>query len=223
MAKESSEGGRSGFSGIFTIVELTDGEKEKLSEILKSFAKDGDSIEADLNSLVSLTAEVKAINNQATILHGERIKKAHTILTRYKDGAFTAWLLNAYGNRQTPYNLMQYYEFYTKMPIALRPQIEAMPRQAIYTLATRSGSLEEKQELISSYKGETKVQVLDLIRQKFPLESRDKRGVNVGIGVIQSLKKTADRLTEKPLNLTREQKNTIYDLLAHINQLINKN
>ncbi len=222
LAKESAEGGRSGFTGIFTIVELTDAEKEKIAEILKSFAKNEESIEEDLNSLISLTSEVKAINNQATILHGERIKRAHSILTRYKDGAFTAWLLNAYGNRQTPYNFMKYYEFYNKMPTPLRTQIEAMPRQAIYTLATRNGSLEEKKELISSYKGETKIEVLDLIRQKFPLESKDKRKSNIGNSAILSLKKIADQLAEKPLILTRDQKNTLYDLLAHLHHLINK-
>lgn len=222
MAKESAEGGRSGFTGIFTVVELTYSEKGKLEEILKSFAKDDESIQEDLTSLISLTAEVKAISNQATILHGERIKQAHTLLTRYKDGAFTAWLLSAYGNRQTPYNFMQYYDFYNTMPQSLRPQIEAMPRQAIYTLATRNGTPEEKKELIASYCGQTKVEVLDLIRKKFPLEIQDKRKVNVGNGAIQALRRVADSLAEKPLHLSRDQKNTLYDLLAHLHHLINK-
>ena len=98
--------------------------------------------------MISLTCEVKAINNQAAILHGERIKKAHQILTPYKDGAFTAWLISTYGNRQTPYNLMQYYEFCEAMPKNLREQIEWMPRQAVYVLATRTGEWKIKQEIV---------------------------------------------------------------------------
>ena len=98
----------------------------------------------DLNHLISLTSEVKAINNQAALLHGERIKKAHQILTRYRDGAFTAWLMAAYGNRQTPYNLMQYYEFCEAMPKQLASKIELMPRQAIYVFASREGEPRKK-------------------------------------------------------------------------------
>lgn len=46
----------------------------------------------------------------------------------------------AYGNRQTPYNLMQYYEFCEAMPKHLRPQIELMPRQNVKRLTGQNHS-----------------------------------------------------------------------------------
>ena len=147
MAKQSATGNLSSFSGIFSVVELSAKEKEALAHILRNYTDEEQDIGNDLNLLISLTSEVKAINNQAALLHGERIKKAHQILTRYRDGAFTAWLVATYGNRQTPYNLMLYYEFYETIPKQLRPQIELMPRQAVYVLASRTGNLDKKQEI----------------------------------------------------------------------------
>ena len=116
MAHQSANGNLTSFAGVFGVSELNEHERSKIEEILKNYAVDVDDISRDLSSLISITSEVKAINNQAALLHGERIKKAHTIFTRYRDGAFTAWLISAYGNRQTPYNLMQYYEFCEAMP-----------------------------------------------------------------------------------------------------------
>ena len=109
-------------------------------------------------------------------------------MTRYRDGAFTAWLIAAYGNRQTPYNLMQYYEFCEAMPKQLRPQIELMPRQAIYVLATRAGSIKQKQGIVENYQGETKAEMLALIRQAFPLDHGDKRKQKFGPLLLQSFR-----------------------------------
>jgi Uncharacterised protein family (UPF0137) len=222
MATQSSAGNRSGFSGIFSLIELSQREKDLLENMLKEYATEEANISDDLHSIISITSEVKAINNQAAILHGERIKKAHAILTCYRDGAFSAWLIAAYGNRQTPYNFMQYYDFYHAMPKTLRPQVEAMPRQAIYTLATRIGPVEKKQEIIENYKGETKNELLMMIRSLFPLNTIDKRRQKIGEGVILNLKRLCDVLALKPISITREQKNTIYDLLAHVNHLVSQ-
>ncbi len=144
MAKQSATGNLTSFAGVFSVSELSEKEKKLVESILKDYAHGAETIEGDLSALLSITSEVKAINNQAAILHGERIKKAQQILTRYRDGAFTAWLMTTYGNRQTPYNLMQYYEFYEAMPKPLRPLIEIMPRQAVYVLASRDGNIEKK-------------------------------------------------------------------------------
>ena len=133
MAKQTASGNLTSFSGIFSVNDLSPKEKSDLENLLHHYIIDPTHLSQDLNSLIALTSEVKAINNQAAILHGERIKKAQTILTRYKDGAFTTWLMAAYGNRQTPYNFLQYYEFHEKLPKPIRPLLEAMPRQAIYT------------------------------------------------------------------------------------------
>lgn len=223
MAKKSANGDLSSFAGLFSIADLSFSEKEGIESILKRYAVEEDQkIDEDLNRLISLTSEVKAINNQAALLHGERIKKAHQILIHYREGAFTAWMIAAYGNRQTPYNLMQYYEFCEAMPKHLRPQIELMPRQAIYALATRAGSIKQKQRIVENYKGETKIEMLTIIRQTFPLESSDKRKQQLGPTLVQTLQKISKQLNEAPISLTPAEKRQVLSLLKQIQQSISK-
>lgn len=220
MAKQSATGNLTSFAGVFSVVELSEKEKTFIETILREYAQGEEDITKDLDSLVSITSEVKAINNQAALLHGERIKKAHQILTRYRDGAFTAWLIAAYGNRQTPYNLMQYYEFCEAMPKHLRPQIESMPRQAIYALATRTGSLEKKQGVIENYQGETKSEMLTLIRQLFPLHPSDKRRPKMGDQCLQILQRLYQHMQQSLADLNLKQKEEIKQLLQQMHQLI---
>lgn len=220
MAKQSANGNLTSFSGIFSVVELSEKEKEALAGILKHYANEEQEILGDLNLLISLTSEVKAINNQAALLHGERIKKAHQILTRYRDGAFTAWLMAAYGNRQTPYNLMQYYEFCESMPKPLRSKIELMPRQAIYVLASRAGNLDTKQKIVENYQGETKAEMLTLIRQTFPLDQTDKRQRKMGHKLILELQQLYQQFKKTSQALTSHQKQQALALLQQMQQLI---
>lgn len=220
MAKQSATGNLTTFAGFFSVTDLAPHEKEMLEAILREYVPGEGAIDEDLNALVTITSEVKAINNQAAILHGERIKRAQEILTRYRDGAFSAWMIAAYGNRQTPYNLLQYYEFYTKMPKSLRPQIEAMPRQAIYTLATREGSVDKKRSLVEDYRGETKEELLGKIRQIFPLSDDDKRKANGAEGLIAGLQRLSNAFKRNRRALTKSQKTILIDLLEHLKELV---
>lgn len=220
LAKQSANGNLTSFSGIFSISELSDKEKDLLSNILQEYATGKENLKDDLIHLSTITSEVKAINNQASILHGERIKKAQSILKNYRDGAFTSWLIAAYGNRQTPYNLLQYYEFYEKLPKTLHPRIEAMPRQAIYTLASREAPLEKKRRFVEDYNGESKAELLIKIREHFPLETTDKRRQNFGESTIQQLKKLSSFLERKNATMTRNQKAIIYDLLDNLREIV---
>ena len=220
MARQSVNGNLSGFSGIFSVSELSEHEKQLLESILTEYATDKKHLPNDLAMLVSITSEVKAINNQAAILHGERIKKAQAILTRYRDGAFSSWLMAAYGNRQTPYNFLQYYEFYENMPRTLRPKIEAMPRQAVYTLASRQGALNLKQKIVENYEGQTKAELLEAIRETFPLSSEDKRASDPVEAILQNLQRIYSTLQRKNKSLTKNQKQAIGSLLEDINDLV---
>lgn len=220
MARQSANGSRTSFSGVFGIAELNEHEKDGIAAILNNYAIDTDNISSDLEALLSITSEVKAINNQAAILHGERIKKAHTLLIRYRDGAFTAWLMTAYGNRQTPYNLMQYYEFYEAMPKPLRPQIEAMPRQAIYTLASREGPFEKKRLIVENYQGETKAELLIKIREIFPLADEDKRRGDTAHLALQTLQRVYRELAKGPIKIAKEQKKALKNLLTDIHEFL---
>lgn len=220
MAKQSSTGNLTSFSGVFNIAELSDKEKELLQAILMQYSQGDENIKNDLSTLISITSEVKAITNQAVLLHGERIKKAQTLLKKYQEGAFTSWLNATYGNRQTPYNFLQYYEFSHAMPGTLRPLIEQMPRQAVYTLATRDAPLSQKQKFIESYKGETKQELLDKIRELFPLDEEDKRKQSFGESTILTLKKLSTHLTRKKVQLSKKQKSEIQTLLDSLYELI---
>lgn len=220
MGKLSSSGNLNTFSGLFSVIDLNDGEKDYLEAILNEFNTGQNNISVDLRSLVTITSEVKAINNQAAILHGERIKKAQEILKEYKDGAFTTWLIGAYGNRQTPYNFLQYYEFYTAMPKPLRPQIESMPRQAVYTLASREGSLDQKRAIVEQYKGETKSEMLTMIRETFPIADHDKRKENIGERAIRSLVRLVSKIQSRRAFISKAQKIEICEMLDELYELV---
>lgn len=221
LAKKSAEGSLTSFSGIFGFAELTDSEKEGLKTLLERYADDGHDISVDFTALSSITSEVKAINNQAAILHGERIKRAQNIFKKYRDGAFTAWLVATYGNRQTPYNFLQYFEFYETMPKKLHALIDAMPRQAVYTLASRDGPNEQKEDIIHYSIGKTKQELLEHIRKVFPLEKDDKRGQNPQEATIQLLQRLRNQLNQSPCHFTDSQKKTVNQLLMQISEIVN--
>lgn len=220
LARQSTSGNLSGFAGVFSVTDLTPSEKETLEEILRKYAEHPSEIAKDLPELISITSEVKAINNQAALLHGERIKKAHQILTNYREGAFTEWLLSTYGNRQTPYNFMQYFEFHEALPQKMRPLLEHLPRQAVYTLASRNGDFDAKVELLQRYQGETKEEILRAIRDQFPLGEKDRRRRQHGDAVIASLRRVISVLTERRQRLSKLQKETIRSLLAEIDDAL---
>lgn len=220
LAKQSADGNLTSFAGVFSVSDLSNQEKKALEEMLNEYANGDQNVETDLLSLIAITSEVKAINNQAALLHGERIKKAQKILTQYKDGAFTTWLLTTYGNRQTPYNFLQYYEFWEGMPKGLRPLIETMPRQAIYTLASREGNPEKKQEIVANYKGQTKEELLQLIRDFFPLAVKDRRRQNFGESAITTLQRACWLLERNQSKLTKSQKTIISEILKALTSLI---
>jgi hypothetical protein len=213
MAEKSAAGKLNSFSGMFQVHDLSDHEKKFLKAILEEYASSNSKIEADLHILTSLTSEIKALHHQAALLHGERIKRAHTILTSYKEGAFTTWLSVVYGNRQTPYNLMQYYEFFSHLPNELKGKAESLPRQAIYTLASRNGEASLKWKLVAEYKGETKREMLEKIREFFPLPEHDRRKENKGDAVIDHLERALHLLNSKKHLLSHSQKAALKQLL----------
>lgn len=219
LAELSSSGNLSSFSGIFRVTALSVKEQEALQMILTTFAGEKKDVDKDFQSLSAITSEVKAINNQAAILHGERIKKAQEILKKYRDGAFSAWLMAVYGNRQTPYNFLQYFELHSALPEKLHPKLDEMPRQAVYTLASRAGSLEKKEEIIKNYQGEAKNDLLSLIRNTFPLALDDKRKQDVAEYAIQVLTRLQKQLSESSFAPNEAQKKNFHQLLKSLKSL----
>jgi hypothetical protein len=221
LVERATNGDLSSFSGVFRVTALNENEKIALEELLKSFRREEtDDVASDLKALVAITSEVKAITNQAVILHGERIKKAQEILKKYRDGAFTAWLYTTYGNRQTPYNFLQYYEFYSIMPPTLHPKMDQMPRQAIYTLASRCGEIERKQEIVTNYAGQPKQELLKMIRQLFPLADDDKRLPNFGSHGLTFLKRAREMFKQPQCHLAPADKTRALQIIDQIRVLI---
>lgn len=223
LVERSNNGDLSSFSGVFRVAQLNEKEKADIESILRNFrSHESDDVEPDLKALMTITSEVKAITNQAVILHGERIKRAQDILKKYREGAFTAWLFSTYGNRQTPYNFLQYYEFYTLLPQSLHPKLDQMPRQAVYSLASRTGSLEKKETIVKNYTGQAKEELLRLIRLEFPLPEDDKRVPQFTQNAIQFLKRAREMLKSPHCAPREEEKKQIQTLLNQLQSLLNK-
>lgn len=219
LAERTGSGELSSFGGVFKVGVISDHEREHLSNILETYKETDSNLQEDLNQLCKLTQEVKAISNQAVILHGERIQKAQQLLKSYRDGAFTEWMISSYGNRQTPYNFLQYYDFYTSLSGILRKKTDEMPRQVIYTLASRTGEQKKKEEIIQQYNGESKETLLNLIRDKFPLVRTDKRQSRPAKRIISVLKKGIAE-AKGALEPTPREKDKIRALIQQLQALV---
>jgi len=223
LVERANNGDLSSFSGVFRVASLNEKERSAIESILKTHrANDTYNIDADFTALSAITSEVKAIANQAVVLHGERVKRAQEILKKYRDGAFTAWLYTTYGNRQTPYNFLQYYEFYTAMPVTMQPLVDQMPRQAVYSLASRNGPLERKQAIVKNYSGQAKQELLKLIRIEFPLAEDDKRLPSLSSHAIAFLKRARETLKNPLCSLQSVEREEIRTLITQLKQLIEK-
>lgn len=223
LVERANNGELSSFSGVFRVAQLNEKEKADIESILRSYRmNEVEDFESDLKTLMAITSEVKAITNQAVILHGERIKRAQDILKKYREGAFTAWLFATYGNRQTPYNFLQYYEFYTLLPQVLHPKLDQMPRQAVYSLASRAGAFTKKEEIVRNYTGQPKDELLQLIRIEFPLAEDDKRLPQFTSSAISHLKRARDLMKNRNCFAREDEKQTIRNLLRQIESLLDK-
>jgi hypothetical protein len=223
LVERSNNGDLSSFSGVFRVAPLNEKEKSDIETILTDFRQNqNEDFDEDLKALMMITSEVKAITNQAVILHGERIKRAQEILKKYREGAFTAWLFATYGNRQTPYNFLQYYEFYNLMPQSLHTKIDQMPRQVVYSLASRAGTLEKKESIVKNYAGQPKNELLQLIRLEFPLPEEDKRLPEFTSHAISFLKRAREMLKNPHCHPREEEKRQLQSLLHQIRALVDK-
>ncbi|HEY2810132.1 MAG TPA: CT583 family protein [Rhabdochlamydiaceae bacterium] len=222
LVEMSSSGQLSSFTGVFRVGSLSEGEQEILQGLLNQYKNEEQEILEDLKHLSNITAEVKAINNQAIILHGERIKRAQTLLKNYQEGAFTAWLIAAYGNRQTPYNFLQYYELYCALPHSLQGKLDRMPKQAIYSLASRNASLEQKQLIIANYAGQPKQELLALIRDTFPLAEKDKRAHDAAEMSLTALRRLHRQFFSESLRATQRQKKLLLEILDDIKAAVQR-
>ncbi|MDN3508890.1 MAG: CT583 family protein [Candidatus Neptunochlamydia sp.] len=221
LVERSSSTSLTNFSGPFRVNTISNQERASLQSLLEKYQTDENNISEDLNFLSTITSEVKAISNQAVILHGERIKKAQELFKKYRDGAFSNWILKTYGNRQTPYNFMQYYELYTALPKKLQEIVDEMPRQAIYSLSSRSVPQEKKIEFVKKYKGESKTELLEKLRTSFPLAKQDKRNPNKTKSVLDLLNRAKKRMEQDFFVPSQDENAELKAIVKEINALLN--
>lgn len=219
LASNSVAGNLSSFSGVFQTIPLSDIERDQIHNLLYHYRdSQQQQITNDLEELSQITCELKAIHNQSILLHGERIKKAQNLLKNYKDGAFSSWLMAVYGNRQTPYNFLQYYELYIALSTDLQKKISSIPRQAIYTLASRRGSLQQKEQIVEQFRGESKELLITKIRKSFPLKQSDKRTKSIYRSIYAQLTKIYEQMSEQSTSLSIKEKKILEILSQKISQ-----
>lgn len=221
LAQRANDGQLSGFHGLFQEPELSALEEQSLRGLLLEFQDaEGKTLERDLLRLRQITKEIKAIHTQSLLLHGERIKQAQELLKAYKEGAFTRWLLTTYGNRQTPYNFLQFYEFFQTLTLEQKKRAEELPRQAIYSLATRKGSLQEKQQFLLTAEGKTKKVLLEEIRQRFPLQEKDRRGEKLFSKLFLALASLEKEIGQKKNHLPEKERQLLADKAKKVAALL---
>ena len=84
-----------------------------------------------------------------------------------------------------------------------------MPRQAVYSLASRVGEYERKEDIIKNYKGEPKEELLHLIREQFPLSTTDRRAQDLNSVMIALLSRLKKQLQGKKSSPTATQRTKI--------------
>jgi len=108
------------------------------------------------------------------------------------------------------------------MPQTMHPLIDQMPRQAIYSLASRSGPMERKEEIVKGYTGQPKQELLRIIRTEFPLPEDDKRGGSLSVNILSFLKRARDSLKNSNWTPKEDEKQLIRNLLAQLQKLVEK-
>jgi hypothetical protein len=203
-------------------IDLTEQEKRNIQKILVDDYQPGRISESQVaehvEQLTNITKQIKSISSQSVLLHGERIKQAQELLSDYKDGAFTKWLMSTYGNRQTPYSMLRYYEFYTSAPIESRALIEAAPKKAVYLLASRDGDEGKKLKLIREHGTSSQSDLLLLIQETFPTMETDKRKP-MNASTIEAMGKLCLKLESRSKQLTENDRIEIEDIIRRLQKL----
>lgn len=222
LAQQTASGQLNSFSALFASAELSISEQGFLEKLLEDYSLDTKSVAKDLKALSALNKEIKSIGHQAALLHGERIQKARGILKAYKEGAFSRWLTGTYGNRQSPYNFLQYYEFWQSISQPLKEKVESMPRQVIYSLASRSIPLNQKERFVKEYQNEGKAETLKKIRQLFPLSEKDKRKSKQADLIVKSLQALERKWLAQTFRCNISQKQEMQRIVKHFQKLLSE-
>ncbi len=203
-------------------LELTEQEKLGIQKILVEDCIPGtiseNIVAQHIEQLTSITKQIKSISAQSVLLHGERIQQAQSLLADYREGAFTKWLINTYGNRQTPYCMLRYYEFHQSAPKEARSMIESAPKKCMYLLASREGDEKKKLDLIQNHGNKPQAKFLQEIQDAFPTKEKDKRKPLLG-STIESMGRLCVKLESRSKDLSEDDRTNIEKLVQRLQKL----
>lgn len=205
---------------------LTPSDENQIQKILADYYNPSRTKEEDVSrdyyKLKNLTEEIKSINVQSVLLHGERIQKAENLLKNYRDGAFSKWLMAAYGNRQTPYSMLRYYELYNDLQTEqLQKKLEAMPKKAAYTLAFRFGSRERKAKIVENFSGQKQRDLILEIQATFPSDVDDgRKPKSQNADAIFKMFELYRKVEKRRDELTHQHRERIRELIENLNKLL---
>lgn len=206
--------------------ELSRREENSLQLILHEFFNPGEmqeeEVAEDFLSLKAISSEIKNIHAQSILLHGERIRRAQEVLIKYREGAFSAWLIQTYGNRQTPYSILQYCDLYHDLPTPdLKKKLAEIPRKAAYTLASRSGDLALKKRILKEHADQGQKELIMIIQEAFPLPQGDRRQrKEANMATLDSMFRGVETLLNRKSSLTQEHKERLKKLVGEIETVL---
>ncbi len=178
-------------------------------------------LDIDINEIKRATSEIKSIQKQGIVLAGERIFKVREILKFYKDGTFNKWLDLALGSRKTGYNLLAYFEFYTKLPNEeFKSKFQDIPQKAAYILASREGDIQKKLDIISSSKELKSDDIISRIRNDLPVMTSKNTYQKSNSKLIRSLQGILKRICESKDDLSEEDKLELVSLKLILDKAI---
>lgn len=213
------------FRHEFTLTPLTREEDMQIQHLLYEESTANieaeNQIEKDYKNLSSLITQIRAIHRQGVLLHGEKIHKAKEILKSYKERAFTRWLEVAYGNRQTPYRMLQYYYFFKSLDISIQPLLLSMPKAAAYVLASRDGDEKEKIKIIQESHSSSSKDIIRLVQETFPLKLKDRRGWKENDGfAIASMRFQLKKILKRKNKLNSDTVQKLNELRHLMNEIL---
>lgn len=211
------------FQSTFDHQPLSASEKQAIKGIIQPYSESivSEQVDKDFQEIVDITAQIRSINKQGLILIGERLEHTRSIFTRYGQRAFNEWLIYTFGSRRTPYNILAYYHFFKQLPSnKLQQKMKQLPVQVVYTLATRPGDIQLKQQFVSNFTGQSQKELLKEISALFPIQKRSKDCHKRIESNIKLLEDIASQLSKDQTYITQYDKKNIKTILESIQELI---
>jgi len=202
--------------------DLTEKEKLTIQKILVDDYTPGiineEQVYKHTDQLTDITRQIKNLVAQSILLCGERIKQAQDILANYREGAFSKWLMEVFGNRQHPYELLNYYNFYNSAPKEFQKIIEAAPKKVVYKLAAREGENSRKLDFIKKNVAAKQADTLLLIQETFPVTNTNRRKPLM-TSKIEAMCKLCAYLEGRSDALSKENRQEIQSLIQRLQKI----